>query len=387
MERTLRAIFQQHFEAYAASHRLPLHVHRAAFWLSQCRTAALGGHVRRCPAGHVERAWYNSCHQRICPQCQGIEIERWLDAQKARLLACAHHHLIFTIPHELLELWRYNRAAMGAELMRVVRDCLMEFLGDERYLGAVPGLIVALHTWGRSLSLHPHIHVLATDGGLDEQGQWRLPRRSHFLPARALMALFRGKLLHALKCRLEQRALRLPPAQSAERIRSLFNRLGRAKWNVRLCRRYDHGLGVATYLARYLRGGPLKNAQLLEVSDRRIAFRYRPHEHETGDSAATMMMYLSPPAFLARYLEHLPPPRQPQHRAYGLYAPSQCQKKLARAREHLGQPVLSIPKPIGCEQFLSRFRSAPELTCPKCGSILVFALTLSPATGPPATLH
>src|SRR3970040_1285429 len=61
MECTLRGIFQEHFEAYAARRRLPLYVHRAAYWISRCRTAELGGHVRRCPAGHVERAFYNSC--------------------------------------------------------------------------------------------------------------------------------------------------------------------------------------------------------------------------------------------------------------------------------------------------------------------------------------
>lgn len=78
MECTLQGIFQSHFEAYAARHRLPLYIHRAAYWISSCRTAELGGHVRRCPAGHVERAFYNSCHQRGCPQCQAMATESWL---------------------------------------------------------------------------------------------------------------------------------------------------------------------------------------------------------------------------------------------------------------------------------------------------------------------
>jgi hypothetical protein len=119
MERTLRGIFQEHFEAYARRHRLPAYVHRAAYWISRCRTAALGGHVRRCPQGHVERAFYNSCHPRVCPQCQGLATERWLERQKARLLGCAHHHLIFTIPHELNALWCWNRAPMAKLLFAV----------------------------------------------------------------------------------------------------------------------------------------------------------------------------------------------------------------------------------------------------------------------------
>lgn len=176
MERTLRAVFQQHFAGYAEAHGLPLYIHRAAYWLAHCRTIALGGHVKRCPEGHVARAWYNSCHQRRCPQCQAIATERWLEAQKARPLACAHHHLIFTIPHELNVSWSFNCVAMARILFAAVRDTLTELLGDAKYLGARPAFILALHTWGRSLVLHPHIHALVADGGLAKEGAWLRPR-------------------------------------------------------------------------------------------------------------------------------------------------------------------------------------------------------------------
>ena len=89
MECTLGSIFRRHFAGYAQRHRQPLYIHRAAYWLANCRTQAMGGHLNRCPEGHVEHASYNSCHQRYCPQCQGLATERWLQAQKARLLACA----------------------------------------------------------------------------------------------------------------------------------------------------------------------------------------------------------------------------------------------------------------------------------------------------------
>jgi hypothetical protein len=82
-------------------------MHRAARRMLACRTAALGGHVLRCPQGHVERVFYNSCRHRSCPQCALLPRERWLERWKAWLLDCAHYHVIFTTPHELLPLWRY----------------------------------------------------------------------------------------------------------------------------------------------------------------------------------------------------------------------------------------------------------------------------------------
>ncbi len=387
MECTLRGIFQQHFEAYAERHRVPLYVHRAAYWISRCRTADLGGHVRRCPAGHVERAFYNSCHQRGCPQCQAMATEIWLERQRARLLACEHHHLIFTISHELNVLWCWNRAPMAKLLFDAVRAVLTELLADPRYLGAKPAFISALHTWGRSLSLHPHVHVLAADGGLDENGAWVRPRRSHFLPTRVLMLLFRGKLLAMLREATECGKLRLPPDLSRERAFSLLNRLGRKKWNVHIRARYGHGEGVVAYLARYLKGGPLKNTQLVTADASCVRFRYTPHRDEDDGGSEPMLMTLNPEAFLDRYLAHIAPPRLQLVRGYGLYSQRQG-AALDVARAALGQAPVEQPEALSASQFLKRFPQVPEAArCPRCGSILVFASALAHGTGPPSTLH
>jgi Transposase zinc-binding domain len=40
--------------------------------IESCRTAALGGHVKRCgDCGH-QRVSFNSCRNRNCPKCQGL---------------------------------------------------------------------------------------------------------------------------------------------------------------------------------------------------------------------------------------------------------------------------------------------------------------------------
>ena len=387
MECTLRGIFQEHFEAYAQRRGLPLYVHRAAYWISRCRTADLGGHVRRCPEGHVERAFYNSCHQRGCAQCQAMATENWLERQRARLLGCAHHHLIFTMPHELNALWRWNRAAMAQLLFDTVRAVLYELLGDAKHLGAKPALLAALHTWGRSLSQHVHLHVLAADGGLDDNGAWVRPRRSHFLPARVLMLLFRGKLLAALRQGIERGELRRPPDSSRERCMTLLNRLGRKKWHVYIRARYAHGQGVAAYLARYVKGGPLKNTQIVSADHAQVRFRYTPHRDEDDAGGEPMVMTLSPEAFLDRYLTHIAPPRLQCVRGYGLYSPRQG-AALDQARAALGQAPVEEPEPLSATRFLARFDQAPQAArCPRCGAILVFASALPHGTGPPATLH
>src|SRR5215510_11966109 len=262
---TLQTIFHDAFPAYEQRHALPAHVRRAAHAIIRCRTAALGGHIQACPDGHMSRIWDNSCRHRACPQCAYLQTERWLALQQARLLACDHYHVIFTLPHELNSLWLANVSVMTTLLFQAVRDTLSTLLADPKYLGAQPGIIAALHTWSQTLTLHPHMYCLGTGGGLTPEGQWKAVRNGFLLPARVVMAVFRGKLLAAIRQALAREMLVRPEGIRPQQLVNLLNRLGhstKTKWNVRIMERYRHGAGVVTYLARYLRGGPIKNVRL-----------------------------------------------------------------------------------------------------------------------------
>ena len=215
----------------------------------------------------------------------------------------------------------------------------MELLADPKHLGAEPGFLLALHTWGRSLSLHPHIHCLITDGGLAAE-QWREPRGSCFLPARIVMAKFRGKFLWEVRRAIVQGTLRLPGGESVEHWQSLLNKLGRKKWNVHLRERYRHGDGVIQYLARYVRGGPLRNGQLVAVNEAQVTYRYCAHNSDGAKRAA--MMTLAPDAFIRRYLQHVPEPGRHILRGYGLYAHTKT-PELDRARNLFHQPPFAPP--------------------------------------------
>jgi hypothetical protein len=170
--------------------------------------------------------------------------------QKTRLLACDHYHVIFTIPSALQDLWLANVAAMTQLLFASVHDTMLELLGDPHYLGATPGILATLHTWTQTLRLHPHIHALVTGGGLTRTGQWVAVHNGFLLPSRVVMALFRGRLLAAIRRAVRQGQLHLPAEMRPQRCETLLNKLGRAKWNVHIRERYPHGVGVLTYLSR-----------------------------------------------------------------------------------------------------------------------------------------
>ena len=196
---TLQTICQDAFPAYEQTHPLPSHVRRAAPAIMQCRTATLGGHVQACPDGHMSRIWDNSCRHRSCPQCADLQTERWLALQRARLLACDHDHVILTLPHALNPLWLANVAVMSTRRFQAARATLVALLAAPKDLGAPPGLIAALHPWSPTLVLHPHVHGVVTGGGLTPDGQWVAVRNGFLLPVRVVMAVFRGKMLAAIR--------------------------------------------------------------------------------------------------------------------------------------------------------------------------------------------
>src|SRR5262245_22387194 len=343
---TLQTIFQDAFPAYEQTHPLPAHVCRAVRAIMQCRTAVLGGHVQACPDGHFTRIWYNSCRHRSCPQCAYLQTERWLALQRARLPACDHYHVIFTLPHDLNPLWLANVPVMTTLVFQAVRDTLYALLADPKYLGAQPGIIAALHTWSQTLVLHPHVHCLVTGGGLTPTGQWVAVRNGFLLPVRVVMAVFRGKLLDAIRQACARGALTLPEGLRPQQLRHLLTRLGhprKTKWNVWIMERYRHGAGVVTYLARYLRGGPIKNARLVAWDGDRVTFLYRTRAEATAVGSPTLQrMPLSRADFLQRWLLHVPAPQTRVVRSYGLYHPSKA-AALAVCRTALGQPPVEVP--------------------------------------------
>ena len=150
---------------------------------------------------------------KLPPPANFTSMERWLARQKTRLLHCDYYHVIFTLPHELNPLWLSAVGAMTKLLFGAIRDTLFELLGAPKYLGAEPGLIVGLHTWGQTASLHPHGHCLVTGGGMTPGGLWRASRNGYLLPGRVARDLFRGKMLAALRSELASGRLAVPAGE------------------------------------------------------------------------------------------------------------------------------------------------------------------------------
>jgi len=369
---TRQDLFCQHDPDYERTPPLPQHVRKAAQAIMQCRTAALGGHIQACPEGHFSRIWSNSCRHRACPPCTFIQTERWLAAQQSRLLACDPYPVIFTLPHDLNALWVSNVETLSQILFHSARKTLFELLGDPTSLGAQPGMIAALHTWSQTLVLHPPLHGLVTGGGVNAEGEWLPVRNGYLLPARVVMALFRGKMVAGLRRALAHDELILADGMRPQQVLNLLHRLGHAnktRWHVRLMEGYPHGAGVATDLARYRRGGPLKHSRLVAMDQEAVSFTYRERGEQAG-SRGPGVMGLGLDAFMSRLLLPVPPPRRRVVRSDGLYHPSQA-LRLDACGVQWDQSPVKAPERLRWTEVCSRVGESPPERCPSCGQDLI----------------
>jgi len=167
--------------------------------IERCRTAALGGHVAACERCEHTQIAYNSCRNRHCPKCQGAAAKAWLAERQAELLPVPYYHLVFTLPAAIADIAWQNKTVVYDLLFKAASETLLTIAADPKHLGARIGITAVLHTWGSTLTHHPHLHVIVPGGGLSLGGtRWVSCRPGFFLPVRVLSTLFRRLMLEKL---------------------------------------------------------------------------------------------------------------------------------------------------------------------------------------------
>jgi len=352
----IREIFQRHMGEYLGrfGNAMPSWHRQALAAVAACRTPAMGGHLQTCAdCGHREFV-YHSCRSRACPSCHGAETASWLAARTSELLPVRYFHLVVTVPASLREPLRRNQTALCGALMRAVAEAIMKLAADPRHLGATPALLTILHTWGRSLIWHPHVHCLITAGGVAPDGTWReAPNPVFIVPIHALGKLCRGRF--AALARAAAPNVSLPGAALAPDVRWVVN--------ARSC--LAGADKVAEYLGRYIHRLPVADANILSATDTAVTFRYR--DTATG---ASRQLSLAPMEFIRRCLQHVPPTGFHRIRYYGLWGPAR-RGHLRRVMLLLAtvRPALATAIAAAAESAKAAMLEFTVCRCPKCRSV------------------
>jgi hypothetical protein len=272
------------------------------------------------------------------------------------LLPLPYYMLTFTLPAALRPLARTQQKLIYNLLFRASAEATQQLAQDPRFLGGAVGMVGVLHTWGRNLSYHPHVHYLMPAGAWDGQ-VWRYSRHRRFLlPVKALSVLFRAKFRDALK------------------KHDCFQQIPASVWSqawVVHCQPVGRGLRALRYLAPYIFRVAISNRRLVAVTDETVTFRWRP-----SGSRQWQLCTVSAFEFIRRFLQHILPKGFVKVRYYGFFSPAQ-RPRLTQIRAWFtpSQPTSPPDQP---EAVQMRTDPKPFPCCPHCGQPLRLTKTLPP---------
>ena len=294
-----------------------VHVQNVLQRLKLCRTASLGYHVYRCSneeCGHIKYQ-YHSCRDRHCPNCGSIKKDEWIEARSRELLPVKYYHVVFTLPHELNPLIMGHRKVLFKLLFDASAQTLLRFAKDPKYLGATPGIISVLHTWGQQLSFHPHVHSIVSAGGITDDNNWKDARKNIYrflFPVKAMSVVYKTKFLQPLKQMVDNGEVTLPDNQDQKQ---LLNLLYQKDWVVYAKAPFAGPQTLIEYLGRYTHKVAISNHRINSINDHEdtVSFAYKDY----ADGGKQKEMILDCAEFIRRFSQHILPQRFTKIRTYG----------------------------------------------------------------------
>ena len=356
----LQEIFRRSGAAYRAAfgEALPASHARVIDAISDCRSAAAGAVLYQCEDGAEPHVAARCCGNRHCPVCQQGKAGQWLSRQLERQVPAPYFMLTFTVPAPLRAFLRsHPREGYGA-LFAASAGAIKTLAADDKHLGAdLPGFFGVLHTWGRQLQYHPHIHYVVPGGGFDRDGRWRAADRGFFLPVRALSLIFRAKFRDAMI--------------AAGLLAEIDATVWTTAWNVN-CQAVGDAQASLMYLSRYVFKVGISEGRIVRADAAEVVFRYRKVNSQRPRTLA-----LTPTEFLRRFLQHVLPQGFMKVRYFGFLS-SSCAMSIeeVKGRIELAQGfAVSAPRAMPAPAEPERPHG---MLCPHCGGKLRWCSVVLP---------
>ena len=331
--------------------------------MAYCREGTLGYNYASCgDCRHLE-GYARSCGDRHCPNCLGPRQAQWSEKVCTRLPDCAHFHVVFTLPAQMHLFFKLNYRIAAALLFAVAAATIKLFQANNwRMDGA---FLAVLHTWGRALNWHPHLHVLVSAGGRDRAtGQWRQMRPDYLFHVGSMSKVFGAIFLRELEALDANPDVKWPGAlDTLEKRRSWRVDLAARNWNIFTRATLGNTRAVVRYLARYTSRIAISNQRITGVDPvaKTVSFSWKDYK----DAGRTKEMTMDGGTFLRSFTRHLVPKRLRRVRYYGLLAGKKGRiQQLPKAPQRsIGEKAISAPRPActccgGSNWSYSRYRPA-----------------------------
>lgn len=282
--------------------RMPSEHKKVIDALMRCRSPENGTIVFECDHCHKQHEMYCCCGNRHCPGCQQKKAHDWLEKQMEKQLPTHYFMVTFTVPAEIRDFFRSNQKIAYDALFKAASESIKKLSKDPRFIGVdLTGFFGVLHTWGRQLQYHPHIHFIIPGGGIKNE-EWVESNEDFYLPVRALSTIVRAKF----KDLMIEAGLYL----------SIDSTVWSKGWNVN-CQPADDDVAMVKYLAPYVFKVAISNDRIIKIEDRMVYFTYKKQH-----SNRIRTMSLDVMEFMRRFLQHVLPTGFMKVRYFGFLSSS-----------------------------------------------------------------
>ena len=267
----------------------------------------------------------------------------------------SHHLMItFTVPEQLRHFIRSNQRVAYAAMFKASSQTLKKLTPGPKYIGGdLPGFCGVLHTWGRQLQYHPHIHYIVPGGAiLKEDGSWYASRIDFYLPVKAMSKIFKAKFCDEM--------------EKGGLLSHIPSKVWAIDWNVD-CQAIGSSESSIKYLSPYVFKVAISDNRIVKVENRDVLFRYK----KTG-SKRWRTMKLDAIEFIRRFFQHVLPTGFMKVRYYGFLSPSS-----SITLDHIRQ---LMEKAYGIEVMESEPmpEKMPAIICPHCWGVLKYCYSILP---------
>lgn len=310
--------------------------------------------------GQESRLVSMSCKCSLCLRCGKVYVDDWV-SQVSKMLheGVIYRHIVLTVP-EVLRKTFYNHPELLGPFMRCGIKCMDGFFSNVSRKRLKGGYIVVLQTHGRNGHYNPHLHIIATSGGLDQDSQKWV--HLNYLPYHVLHKKWQWYLLEMLREEVD-----------TEEIDKLVDKCykGYPKGFVANVQKGDvpsRYKSLAKYLAKYVVSPPISIRRIDAYDGKTVSYHYRSHKTEKVERERVDVY-----TFIGRMIQHVLPKGFQRIRYYGVESTKTFEKIKGIIREALSKVksvvhgAVKIMEPKNYRERCRESTGKDPLVCPCCG--------------------
>lgn len=319
-KKIIQQIFADHFDKFTEENegRLRPGIVKNVDKVIKCGTEEMGFHLYKCGECGGEKKVAHTCKSRFCSSCGVAQTDTWIERYTTLFANCQYQHVIFSPPSEFRIYFRVGRKPYFDGLYEAVNQTLFDWYSLRGYF---PGGMSVLHTFGRDIKWHVHIHVLLTCGGLDRSETKWTPNA--YLPHLFLKDHFKQHFLTIIQKLWEKEKIEEKIKTIAEPLRVLFTSVYQQRllkqvdvtWYVHIGERLKNAQFVVRYIGRYTKRPAIAESRITGYDGSMVTFSFK--EHRMTEKA---LLTLSVFDFIERLIVHIPDVNFRIIRYFGFYS-------------------------------------------------------------------